>query len=863
MAHPVIARKPSCAFSAAALRRRRPRPGAESRHSGTRGGRISVRPLHQPGRPGGEGAAAPLDSSPMATHERGQLFLGGVLDPETGEQTEHLTYDARDLTTHGVIVGMTGSGKTGLGIIALEEALLSGIPTLVIDPKGDMGNLLLNFPSFDPAAFEPWVDAAEAERKGITASDLAASTAEMWKSGLEGWGIGSDRMRELGMNAGFSIYTPGSSAGIPLNIVGSLAAPDIDWATDAETGRDEIEGFVSSLLVLAGIAADPISSPEHILLANIIETAWSAGKDLDLAGLIGQVLQPPFRKLGVFELDAFFPAKDRQKLAMRLNGLVASPSFSAWMEGPALDIQSMLYTADGRPKASIVYLPHLGEEQRQFIVTLLLSKVVSWMRSQPGTSDLRALIYMDEVFGFAPPTAEPPSKKPILTILKQARAHGVGMILSTQNPVDLDYKAMSNAGTWMVGRLQTERDKARILEGLTSASGDVDVAAFDRLIGDLGKRQFVLHTTRSSAPQTFSTRWAMSYLRGPLTRDEVSRLTADAPERQAAAPTPGAASADETGPPDDSNAIGDGESPVAPQIADGVTVSYMDPGAPWAELIGADGASTTYEAAVIARVHLTFDDQYADLRHDEVWEAVCHPLGAQFDAERAIAVDYDDRDLRSEPPAGASYVFPDAPLDTKSFFTKAQSEVKAFLHRNQTVEVLKNKPLKLYSRIGETADEFAARCAAAAEDAADADVAKLKERYKKKIRSVESQLATAENRVRELSVDVEQRRQEELVSGAGDLLGAFLGGRRRSSGLSRAASRRSQTRRTQERLRSAEDKMNAKLAALDDLEDELAQEFQEISSKWDEIAQNVETVEIGLEKTDISVDDLGVIWIPR
>ena len=789
------------------------------------------------------------------------MFLGGRIDPDSGERTDdNLTYEARDLTTHGVIVGMTGSGKTGLGVIALEEALQSGIPTLVIDPKGDMGNLLLNFPAFRPDDFRPWIDEAEADREGITPDELAAKTADLWKTGLEGWGISGDDMRALGTKADFAIYTPGSGAGIPLNIVGSLEAPSIDWDSDAETGRDEIEGFVSSVLVLAGIDADPISSPEHILLATIIERAWREGRSLDLAGLIGQIQQPPIRKLGVFEIDSFFPPKDRTKLAMRLNGLVASPSFSAWMEGPPLDIGRMLFTEDGRPRASVVYLPHLSEHERQFIVTLLMSKVVTWMRSQPGTSDLRALIYMDEVFGFAPPTAEPPSKKPILTILKQARAHGVGLVLSTQNPVDLDYKAMSNAGTWMIGRLQTERDKARILEGLKSASGAVDVPALDALIGDLDKRQFVLHSTKSAQPILFTTRWAMSYLRGPLTRDEVSRLTADSPERSSAS---GAAPAPmSTGAPASAVELSDDESQVAPEVADGVTIYHLDPAAGWAPSIGAVAGSSKYAAGVIAKVHLRFDDQYADVTHDEVWEAVVYPIGAQFDADAAVAVDYDDRDLISEASPGATYVLPEAPIKNKTFFSKAATDLKAHLHRNHNVTVFKNAALKLYSRVGESEDEFVARCKAAAEDRADDDVAKLKERYQKKISSVESQLRMAENRVRELNVDVESRRQQEMLGGAGELLSVFLGGRRRSSSLSRAASRRSQTRRTQERLQSAEDKYNQYVEKLDVLEDELADEFQEITAKWDGVAAEIETVEIGLEKTDISIEEIALVWIP-
>jgi hypothetical protein len=803
----------------------------------------------------------------MHTDTPGEWFLGGPVDPETGDRTgEELNYESANLTTHGVIVGMTGSGKTGLGIVAIEEALLSGVPAIVIDPKGDMGNLLLNFPAFRPQDFREWIDPAEANRQNIAPEELAEKTAELWKSGLEGWGIDGDRMRRLGMTADFGIYTPGSTAGIPLNVVGSLQAPAIDWDIHAETGRDEIEGFVSSLLTLAGINADPIASPEHILLATIIERAWRAGTDLDLAALIGQIQQPPIRKLGVFELDSFFPPKDRTKLAMRLNGLVASPSFTSWMQGPALDIATLLHTEDGRPRASVVYLSHLGEQERQFIVTLLLSKVVTWMRSQPGTSDLRALIYMDEVFGFAPPTAEPPSKKPILTILKQARAHGVGMVLSTQNPVDLDYKAMSNAGTWMIGRLQTERDKARILEGLKSASGAVDVAALDALIGDLGKRQFVLHSTKRAEPALFTTRWAMSYLRGPLTRDEVAKLMAGA-------------SADSTSPGSEVDALdaaaspaatagagpvvlAENESPVAPEVAQGVPVYYLDPGAPWAEEIGASRTSSRHAPALIAKVHLTYDDRYAEVNHTEEWEAIAFPLGEHFDPDGAVAVDYDSRDLLDAAPEGATYLLTDAPISSKGFFSGAEADLKAMLHRDQSVSVFKNPELKMYSRVGESQEEFLSRCKEEGENRADDDVAKLRDRYKTKIRSVESQLSKAENRVRELSVDLEGSRSQEMLSGAGDLLSVFLGGRRRSSSLSRAASRRAQTRKTEERLRSAEDKYAESAERLDELEDELAADFREITAKWDAAAATIEQIEIGLEKTDISIDEVALVWIP-
>ncbi|NNK92224.1 MAG: ATP-binding protein, partial [Acidimicrobiia bacterium] len=750
------------------------------------------------------------------------FFLGGAVD-SAGERTDdNVQYDSSDLTTHGVIVGMTGSGKTGLGVIFLEEALLEGIPTLVIDPKGDMTNLLLTFPDLLPADFEPWVDEAEARKDGKTVEEAAAATSELWKGGLESWGIAGDRIRELRDRAGFTIYTPGSEAGVPVNIVGSLRKPDGDFDANAEALRDEIQGFVSGLLGLTGIDADPISSREHILLSNIIEHAWRQGHDLDLASLLGFVQQPPMRKLGVFEVDTFFPEKDRTALAMKLNGLVASPAFQTWLAGPPLDVGKMLWDEDGKPQASILYLAHLSETERQFIVTLILSKVVTWMRSQQGSGNLRAMVYMDEVFGFVPPTASPPAKTPILTLLKQARAFGVGLLLSTQNPVDLDYKAMSNAGTWCVGRLQTERDKARILEALKSARGDSDVKALDAAISGLGKRQFLLHSTREAEPTIFGTRWAMSYLRGPLTREQIGSLMGDVapvPPREPSQTPP-----ERPSPRPD---VDDDVTPVMPKIAAGVPVRWMTASAPWAEKVSASPGSTRYRAGIAARVDLLYDDTRAGVKHDEEWETVLTPLGATVDIDDHLDVDYDTRDLTETPPGNATYEFPEAPIDKKSFFTEVERDLKEYLYRNRTVAVMKNPSLKLYSRVGESPEDFLARCDEAAQEGADAQVSKLRDKYRTKVDRAQDQLAAAERRVAELEVDVQGSRQREMLDGAGALIG-ILTGRRRTRSITGSARSRSSTRSKEQRLRTAQAKVDDKVIAIDDLESELRDELIEI-----------------------------------
>ena len=787
------------------------------------------------------------------------FYLGGIIDPATGERTDELaTYDPADLTTHGVIVGMTGSGKTGLGIIYLEESLLAGIPTLIVDPKGDMTNLLLTFPDLLPTDFEPWVDEGEARKEDKTVAELAADTAALWTKGLGRWDQDGARIAELKDRADFAIYTPGSSAGIPVNIIGSLTNPGLSWDTEAETLRDEIQGFVSGLLGLVDIEADPISSREHILLSNLVENAWQNGEDLDLATLLARVQKPPMRKLGVFEVEKFFPKKDRMALAMKLNGLIASPAFASWMEGAPLDIQQMLWSDTDKPQASIIYLAHLSEEERQFVVTLLLSKVVTWMRRQAGTGHLRALVYMDEVFGFVPPTAQPPAKKPILTMLKQGRAFGVGLLLSTQNPVDLDYRAMSNAGTWCIGRLQTERDKARIVEALQSARGDTDVAALDATISGLDKRQFLLHNTREPAPALFTTRWALSYLRGPLTREQVSTLMQDHRPAPSAPIAPSAAEPTSTPPVLE---LAADEMSVMPEVADGVRVAHLDPAAVWGRRAGADPTSTRLSAAVAARVHMVYDDAAAKLSHQEEWEAIYSPLSGPLDPERFVAVDYDDRDFRREGPADATYVITDSRIDTKTFFSRARTAIKNHLDRQRRLTVFKNAGLKLYSRVGESEEAFLSRCDDVAQQRADEEAAKLRDKFEAKMDRLRKRFDSADRKVGELEADLAGANQDQLIDSAGALIG-ILTGRRSTRSITGSSRSRASRRSKEERLRSAQAKATDVWQDMADLEQDLIEELEEINDRWEDLAAEIEPFEVGLEKDDIQVDDITLVWIP-
>ncbi|HVG01453.1 MAG TPA: ATP-binding protein, partial [Nitrospira sp.] len=482
-----------------------------------------------PKRPSSRAASSDLPPTADEFEKLGMFYLGRPYDLAAKRvKPGLLLYDSKDLVTHAVCVGMTGSGKTGLCVGLLEEAAIDGVPAIVIDPKGDLANLLLTFPELRGDDFAPWINEDDARKEGLSAPDYAAQQAALWQKGLKNWGQSGERIQRLREAADCLVYTPGSNAGFQVSVLKSFAAPSQDTRDDAELLRERIGTTVTSLLGLIGASADPVNSREHILLSSIVERAWQKGQDLDLPSLIHQVQTPPMAKVGVLDLESFFPSKERFTLAMQLNNLLASPGFSAWMEGEALDIGHMLYGPSGKPRIAIFSIAHLSDAERMFFVSLLLNQTLGWMRAQSGTTSLRAILYMDEIYGYFPPVSNPPSKAPLLTLLKQARAFGLGVVLATQNPVDLDYKGLANTGTWFIGRLQTERDKARVMEGLegiaASSGASFDRTRMEQLLAGLGNRVFLLNNVHEDEPEVFQTRWTLSYLRGPLTRTQIKRL---------------------------------------------------------------------------------------------------------------------------------------------------------------------------------------------------------------------------------------------------------------------------------------------------------------------------------------------------
>ena len=799
------------------------------------------------------------------------LLLGRTVPADSTSTGDGVSVATDDLVTHAVIVGMTGSGKTGLGVGLIEEVLAAGVPTLLIDPKGDLTNLALVFPSLAGPEFEPWVDPAQAKAAGVPLADFAPNQAETWRNGLAGWGIDSAALAAFKASFDVTIYTPGSTSGVPLNILGSLAAPD---TADNEVVADEIEGYVTSLLSLVGIDADPLSSREHILLSNIIAAAWAGGETIDLPTLLGRVQQPPMRKLGVFELDQFFPAKDRMAFALKLNGVLAAPGFQNWIVGEPVDIERMLFGADGRPRCAVITTAHLSDEQRQSATSLILGKLITWMRRQSGTTDLRAMLYMDEVAGYLPPTANPPTKKPIMLLMKQARAFGLGVVLSTQNPVDVDYKALSNAGTWLVGRLSTDRDKARLLDGMASSDGGVDAGAVSDAISALGKRQFLLRKAGKNDVQIFGTKWARSYLRGPMTRDQIAAVMASVkepatePATSAAEPAPADTAAPAAPPPAPAAAtttvaaatpLADDETPLMPSVADGIAAAYLDPAAPWAAAVGAvppAAGGSRLVAGAVARVIVRYDDAKAGLVHDEEYEAVISPLPAATATLAPVAVDYDDRDLTPAAPAGpARYAVAEAKIDSKTYWTALQRDLTDYLVRNKPLQIFVNGELKAYSRVGEGEADFRTRCQALADAEADKQTAALQAKYDTKLRGLHTKLSTAQSRADQL----ESAKKTGMMADAGSVLGGLFGGRKSTASLAAAA------RRTQAAHAKAQDaaaKVDDLAAQIADLEAQLAAEVLQIDQEWQLKAEAVTTQPISPKKTNIKVTDLRLVWLP-
>lgn len=788
----------------------------------------------------------------MDYEKLGIFYLGKNVNPKDQQLMDELTlYDSKDLVTHALAVGMTGSGKTGLCVGIIEEAAIDGVPAIVIDPKGDLTNLLLTFPNMSAEDFLPWINPEDARKKGMSPNDYAAKQAQTWKDGLASWGQDLARVQRLKDAAEYTIYTPGSTAGIPVSILKTLSSPAKVITDDEELFQEKISTTVSSLLTLLKIPSDPLTSREHILLSNIFDRVWKDGKDLDIPTLIGAIQNPPVTKIGVLDLDTFYPQKDRLSLAMMLNNLIASPSFSTWLNGEALDIGKMLYSEKGKPRVCIFSIAHLSDPERMFFVTLLLDQVLAWARSQSGTTSLRALLYMDEIYGYFPPVENPPSKKPLISLLKQARAFGLGLVLSTQNPVDLDYKGLSNIGTWFIGRLQTERDKMKMIEGLESASqsSSFDRALFDRLISDLGKRVFLMNNVHEDEPVLFQTRWVLSYLAGPLTRDQIKKLMGGKGEEMIAAKEV----INETKIRATVEGATIGSAPIIPSSIQQLYYSR-----------GTSGGKLVYHPLLVGNASVKFAHTKSRMiTSKEYWLTLeVDPDALRLNWADAKEYEFDQRDLGKSPIDGAEFQEPSAELVKEKNYKGWNTDLVNYLYQSAVQSIYYDQVTKEFSRDGENEHEFRNRTRQLRREERDDAVEAMRAKYATKIKSAQERVRKAELAVDREKEQANQSKMQTAVTFGATLLGAFTGKKLASStNISRAGSAlRGVTRSMQQSgdIGRAEDTLEAYKAALNELELELESEIAAMEDMNSEL--ELEEVQIRPKKSDIDVHVLGILW---
>ncbi len=798
----------------------------------------------------------------------GAFYLGRPYDLDKKKPKPGLLlYDSKDLVTHAVCVGMTGSGKTGLCIGLLEEAAIDGIPALVIDPKGDLSNLLLSFPKLKGQDFQPWVNEDDALKKGFSTEEYAQQEAETWKKGLRAWHQSGERIKRLRDAADFAIYTPGSTAGLPVSILQSFSAPPASILDDTELLGERISTTATSLLSLVGIEADPLQSRDHILLSTILGHVWKQGQDLDLAQLIGHVQNPPVEKIGVLGVESFFPSKDRFALAMRFNNLLGAPGFSTWLEGQPLDIDQLLYTSDGKPRIAIFSIAHLSDTERMFIVTLLLSQMVSWMRTQSGTTSLRALVYMDEVFGYFPPVKNPPSKAPLLTLLKQARAFGVGTVLATQNPVDLDYKGLGNAGTWFIGRLQTERDMARVLDGLEGAASEagkpMNRKQMARILSGLGSRVFLMNNVHDDSPVIFETRWALSYLRGPLTRTQIKTLmdpykrTLPSPQTKIPA-TPSQPHTSHTSEVS-TKKTGSPRPVLPPEIS-----QYFIP----LRIAQPEDTTLIYQAQLLASssVHYVQAKTKLDVERDITTHVPItgNPVPVNWDDAEDLEIDSEE--LEKRPESHSTYAPLAAVASSGKQYKKWEKDFKNWVYRNKALELWKSSVLKIVSELDETERDFRIRLKQLAHEQRDEEIERLRRKYAPKMATLEERIRRAEQAVEREAEQAKQQKMQTVISFGATLLSAFLGRKTMSrSSMGRATTAIRGVGRAMKEAKDvarAGDTVEALQQRLVALDAQFQEDKDKLTTQWEEGAGDLESITIRPKKTNISINFVTLAWMP-
>ncbi|MCT7586547.1 ATP-binding protein [Aliarcobacter butzleri] len=669
-----------------------------------------------------------------------------------------LVYKNKDLLTHAAIIGMTGSGKTGLGISLLEEAAIDNIPSIIIDPKGDMTNLLLTFPSLQGSDFEPWIEEQDASNNGLSVKEFAQNTANLWKNGLERDFQNASRIEKLKNSADFTIYTPGSDAGVQISILSSFKAPNKEVIEDNDLLVSLVNSTVSSILSLIEEKSDT-TSKESILISSIFMNYFKENKDLTLEELITLIVTPPFSKIGVFDLETFFAQSERLKLALKLNNIIANPSFKTWIEGETLDISNLLYDETGKAKVSIFSIAHLNDSQRMFFVTLLLNQMVAWMRRQEGTTSLKALLYMDEIFGYFPPNSNPPSKQPMLTLLKQARSFGIGIILSTQNPVDIDYKGLANIGTWFIGRLQTKQDKEKVIDGLSSANeGNLNKEEVMNLISNLEKRNFILKNINEDGIKIFETRWALSYLKGPISKDGIKKLMSK--KKKQNIPTQKVENENQT------TQINIEKGIPKPIITSNLTEKY---------LYSSQNSAYYLQPYLICSCDIHYIDAPKNIDFEE---KISYKI---YLDENMKNIDFEEKEElgnnsfeEKEKPNSFYYELPSFVQKEKDLKI-IEKDFTDYIYRNSKLTLYKNEFLKITSKQTESLNDFKIRLQDRLNEKIDLEVEKLKIKFVKENDSIEIKLSKLYEKLQKEELQATSTTTDTIISIGTSLLGAFFG----------------------------------------------------------------------------------------
>ncbi len=681
-----------------------------------------------------------------------------------------LVYQNKDLLTHAAIIGMTGSGKTGLGISLLEEAAIDNIPSIIIDPKGDMTNLLLTFPNLEASDFEPWIEEQEAINSGKTVQEFAQSRANLWKKGLEDDFQDASRIEKLKNSADFTIYTPGSDAGVQISILSSFKAPSKDVLEDNELLVSLINSTVSSILALIEEKADS-NSKESILLSSIFLNQFKEQKDLSLEELINLIVNPPFSKIGVFDLETFFSQSDRLKLALKLNGIIANPSFSTWIEGETLDISKLLYDENGKAKVNIFSIAHLNDTQRMFFVTILLNQMVAWMRRQEGTTSLKALLYMDEIFGYFPPLGNPPSKQPMLTLLKQARSFGIGIILSTQNPVDIDYKGLSNIGTWFLGRLQTKQDIDRVIDGLSSASEGINKAQIASMLSNLEKRNFILNNINDDGIKVFETRWALSYLKGPIPKDGIKKLMSSKKSSKK-----------------DENKIVENQNNHSIDVSKGISKPILMSGINEIYSYKSQNSNYYMQAYLLCSSSVRYVNSTKTIDVEEFvrYKFYLDENMKEINFDEKEEIEYTNFEVK-EKSNSCYYEVPNFVKNGKEL-KQIERDFTDYLYRNSKLTLYKIDSLKISSKQDESLEDFRIRVKDRLNERVDLELEKIKTKYLKDSDSLDLKLSKLYEKLDKEQREANASTTDTLLNIGTSILGAFFGKGSAASNLGKVAS---------------------------------------------------------------------------